>query len=118
MAAVPGTRGETAETVGQTPGGIAGGTEGFGEGIQLTPAGAGKDLGGELALAAEVAVEAAGSHPGLLRQPLHGQRGEAAFGNSRLGQFEDAFALGVVPLQAGLGDSICHDLNPHSFFMQ
>ncbi|MOA10508.1 hypothetical protein D3C78_1304000 [compost metagenome] len=41
LAAVPGARGETPQTGGQTPGGIARGAKGFGEGIQLTPAGAG-----------------------------------------------------------------------------
>lgn len=49
-----------------------------GQGIDLTLAGAAEDFRRQLALAPEVAVQAAGGDPRVVGQGLHGQRGETA----------------------------------------
>ena len=112
--AVPGASGELLQAGGQTGGRAAGPTQDLGEGIDLHPAGIAEDLGGQLTLAAEMAIQAAGGDAGVFGQGLHGQAGEATFGDADMGAGEDVLALFLSAIEAGGGDAIDHELNPCS----
>src|SRR5690606_33127485 len=112
--AMPGTGGELFQTGAQALAGTACPAQGSGQCVHFTLAGGGEDFGGQVALAAKVAIQAAGGNSDILGQRLHGQRRETARADPLQGTGKNALTLGLVAVYASVGNTVGHGLNPDS----
>ena len=86
----------------------------LGQHIDFDPAGRAEYLGGQLALATEVAIQAARGDTGIFGQCLHGQGRKTAVADPRQSTVENALAQLLIAIKAFAGGSISQELNLRS----
>ena len=111
---MPGAGSELFQADAQALTGAARPTQGSGQSIYLTLAGAGEYLGGQFTLAAKVAVQTTGGDADIVGQRLHGQGGETALSHPQQGAVENTRAQRLVAVESSFGGAISHGLNPNS----
>jgi hypothetical protein len=110
----PGAVRKTLKPSSQTLRRAAGAAHGCGQRIDFALAGQRKYLGGQLALAAHMAVQTAGGDADILSQGLHGQRGKTALDHPHQRGTDDAGAQRLIAVESVCSGAVGHGLNPDS----